>query len=141
LVTLLSYFTVNVLVFETRWAGYKLAITMHFLQVIITEASKNVQDFGKGWNPTLTIEEEGLSRVGSLNEGPAVFKSPSKSWKVISTSNFFYVFFRSCFQFFIYECQHILFLPLKYPYSNDFNLTVVTQLRFLCLVLAELFNL
>jgi hypothetical protein len=83
LVILLSYFTVNVLVFETRWAGYKLAITMHFLQVIITEASKNVQDFGKGWNPTLTIEEEGLSRVGSLNEGPAVFKSPPKSWKVI----------------------------------------------------------
>ncbi|KAG6784744.1 hypothetical protein POTOM_010447 [Populus tomentosa] len=50
-------------------------------KVIITEASKNVQDFGKGWNPTLTIEEESLSRVGSLNEGPAVFKSPSKSWK------------------------------------------------------------
>ncbi|XP_052306166.1 uncharacterized protein LOC7494054 isoform X3 [Populus trichocarpa] len=54
-------------------------------KVIITEASKNVQDFGKGWNPTLTIEEEGLSRVGSLNEGPAVFKSPPKSWKKIES--------------------------------------------------------
>ncbi|KAJ6955309.1 hypothetical protein NC652_006677 [Populus alba x Populus x berolinensis] len=55
-------------------------------KVIITEASKNVQDFGKGWNPT--IEEESLSRVGSLNEGPAVFKSPSKSWKMTGSPRY-----------------------------------------------------
>jgi hypothetical protein len=56
---------------------------MHFLQVIITEASKNAQDFGKGCKPTLTGEEQRLSRGGSLSEGPVIFKSPSKSWKVI----------------------------------------------------------
>jgi len=56
---------------------------MHFLQVIITEASKNAQDFGKVCKPTLTGEEERLSRGGSLSEGPVIFKSPSKSWKVI----------------------------------------------------------
>ncbi|KAJ6686211.1 PROTEIN putative-RELATED [Salix purpurea] len=50
-------------------------------KVIITEASKNVQDFGKGWKPTSIIEEESLSRVGSLSDGRAVFKSPPKSWK------------------------------------------------------------
>ncbi|CAK7348041.1 unnamed protein product [Dovyalis caffra] len=50
-------------------------------KVIITEASKNVQDFGKGWKSTPTGEEESPSRVRSLSEGPAIFKSPSKSWK------------------------------------------------------------
>uniref|UniRef100_A0A6N2MC47 DUF7642 domain-containing protein n=1 Tax=Salix viminalis TaxID=40686 RepID=A0A6N2MC47_SALVM len=38
-------------------------------KVIITEALKNLQDLGKGCEPTLTGEEESLSRVGSLSEG------------------------------------------------------------------------
>ncbi|KAB5527065.1 hypothetical protein DKX38_020912 [Salix brachista] len=50
-------------------------------KVIITEALKNLQDLGKGCKPTLTGEEESLSRVGSLSEGHVIFKSPSKSWK------------------------------------------------------------
>ncbi|KAJ6686215.1 PROTEIN putative-RELATED [Salix purpurea] len=57
-------------------------------KVIITEASKNVQDFGKGWKPTSIIEEESLSRVGSLSDGRAVFKSPPKSWKMTGSPRY-----------------------------------------------------
>ncbi|KAI5564505.1 hypothetical protein BDE02_14G064200 [Populus trichocarpa] len=57
-------------------------------KVIITEASKNAQDFGKGCKPTLTGEEQRLSRGGSLSEGPVIFKSPSKSWKITGSPRY-----------------------------------------------------
>ncbi|KAG6749476.1 hypothetical protein POTOM_046523 [Populus tomentosa] len=57
-------------------------------KVIITEASKNAQDFGEGCKPTLTGEEERLSRGGSLSEGPVIFKSPSKSWKITGSPRY-----------------------------------------------------
>ncbi|KAJ4842963.1 hypothetical protein Tsubulata_020022 [Turnera subulata] len=51
-------------------------------KVIIAEAAKSIQDAGRGFKPTaITGEGESMSRAGSLNEGPAVFLSPSKSWK------------------------------------------------------------
>ncbi|KAL3571966.1 hypothetical protein D5086_025870 [Populus alba] len=59
-------------------------------KVIITEASKNAQDFGEGCKPTLTGEEERLSRGGSLSEGPVIFKSPSKSWKTLRCCDFYF---------------------------------------------------
>ncbi|KAF2315338.1 hypothetical protein GH714_038868 [Hevea brasiliensis] len=55
-------------------------------KVIITEAAKNMQDVGKGWKPaTYTGEGESMSRTVSLSEGPAVFKSPTKSWKMTAS--------------------------------------------------------
>ncbi|KAJ6344198.1 hypothetical protein OIU76_005843 [Salix suchowensis] len=57
-------------------------------KVIITEALKNLQDLGKGCKPTLTGEEESLSRVGSLSEGHVIFKSPSKSWKITGSPRY-----------------------------------------------------
>ena len=57
---------------------------MHVLQVIVIEASKVIQDVGRGWKPmVLTGEGENMGRMGSLSEGPAVLRSPSKNWKVI----------------------------------------------------------
>ncbi|KAJ6675400.1 hypothetical protein OIU85_011546 [Salix viminalis] len=57
-------------------------------KVIITEALKNLQDLGKGCEPTLTGEEESLSRVGSLSEGRVIFKSPTKSWKITGSPRY-----------------------------------------------------
>ncbi|KAM4105102.1 hypothetical protein ACJW30_06G207800 [Castanea mollissima] len=55
-------------------------------KVIVTEASKVIQDVGRGWKPTvLTIEGENMGRMGSLSEGPAVLRSPSKNWKMTAS--------------------------------------------------------
>lgn len=69
---------------DGQWVEVFVNKFYNFFQVIVKEASKNIQDVGKGWKPTAHAGEvESMSRAGSLNEGPAVFKSPSKSWKVI----------------------------------------------------------
>lgn len=58
-------------------------------KIIITEAAKNVQDVGRGWKPsTLTGQEESMPRTASLNEGPAAFASPSKSWKITGSPRY-----------------------------------------------------
>ncbi|KAF5451555.1 hypothetical protein F2P56_026654 [Juglans regia] len=55
-------------------------------KVIITEASKIIQDVGRSWRPTaLSAEGESMGRMGSLTEGPAVLRSPLKNWKMISS--------------------------------------------------------
>lgn len=51
-------------------------------QVIVTEASKVIQEVGRSWRPAQIAEGETMVRMGSF-EGPTVFRSPSKSWKVI----------------------------------------------------------
>uniref|UniRef100_A0A5B7BLH9 DUF7642 domain-containing protein n=1 Tax=Davidia involucrata TaxID=16924 RepID=A0A5B7BLH9_DAVIN len=52
-------------------------------KVIITEASKVIQDVGRNWKLTAHgVEGESMFRLGSLTEGPAVLRSPSKSWKM-----------------------------------------------------------
>ncbi|GAV90087.1 hypothetical protein CFOL_v3_33496 [Cephalotus follicularis] len=52
-------------------------------KVIVTEASRAIQDVGKNWKITaLAGEGESMSRMTSLNEGPAVLRSPSKNWKM-----------------------------------------------------------
>lgn len=56
-----------------------------FVQIIVTEASRIIQDAGRSSKPTTHFtEEEVMARMGSLTEGPAGFKSPSKSLKVAS---------------------------------------------------------
>lgn len=53
------------------------------MQIIISEASKAIQDAGKSWRPTHQFSEPQLmGRLASLSEGPASVKSPSKNWKV-----------------------------------------------------------
>lgn len=53
------------------------------LQIIITEACKVIQEAGKGWKPAaVSVEGDAVNRVGSLNEGPAFLRSPSKNLKV-----------------------------------------------------------
>ncbi|GLU00614.1 hypothetical protein SLE2022_179670 [Rubroshorea leprosula] len=52
-------------------------------KVIVTEAAKAIQDVGKGWKlTTIGGDGESFSRMTSLTEGPAVFRSPSKSRKM-----------------------------------------------------------
>uniref|UniRef100_A0A7N0SZ79 DUF7642 domain-containing protein n=2 Tax=Kalanchoe fedtschenkoi TaxID=63787 RepID=A0A7N0SZ79_KALFE len=52
-------------------------------KVIITEASKAIQEAGQSWKPTPQFNEnQRLGRFASLNEGPASLKSPSKNWKM-----------------------------------------------------------
>lgn len=51
------------------------------MQVIITEASKIIQDVGRSWRAV--AEGESMGRMGSLTEGPAVLRSPLKNWKVM----------------------------------------------------------
>lgn len=52
-------------------------------RIIVTEATKAIQDAGKGWKlSTISGAGESISRMTSLSEGPAVFKSPSLSWKM-----------------------------------------------------------
>ncbi|KAG5538456.1 hypothetical protein RHGRI_019133 [Rhododendron griersonianum] len=54
-------------------------------KIIVTEASKVIQEVGRSWRPASQIAEgETMVRVGSL-EGPAVFRSPSKSWKIVGS--------------------------------------------------------
>ncbi|KDP28669.1 hypothetical protein JCGZ_14440 [Jatropha curcas] len=58
-------------------------------KVIITEAAKNIQDAGKGWKAVApTGEGESMSRMASLSEGPTLFKSPSKSWKMTGSPRY-----------------------------------------------------
>ncbi|XP_065864721.1 uncharacterized protein [Euphorbia lathyris] len=60
-------------------------------KVIITEAAKSIQDvgLGKGWKPAgLTGEEVNTPRKGLLSEGPALFKSPSRSWKMTGSPRY-----------------------------------------------------
>lgn len=55
-------------------------------KVIVSEASKLIQDVGISWRPTVhSIEGESVSHMESLTEGPAILRSPSKSWKVIGS--------------------------------------------------------
>ncbi|KAJ8748840.1 hypothetical protein K2173_013271 [Erythroxylum novogranatense] len=62
----------------------------HLRKVIIAEASKNILDTGKGWKLATTYNTEGgtMSRMTSLSEGPVVFKSPSKSWKMTGSPRY-----------------------------------------------------
>jgi hypothetical protein len=54
------------------------------LQVIITEASKIIQDVGRSWRPMALIAEgETTGRMGSLTEGPTALRSPIKNLKVV----------------------------------------------------------
>ncbi|GAB4861811.1 hypothetical protein Ancab_037067 [Ancistrocladus abbreviatus] len=56
-------------------------------KVIITEASKVIQDGGRTLRlATPAGEGEITSRTGSLNEGPASLRSPSKNWKVAGSA-------------------------------------------------------
>lgn len=58
-------------------------------KVIITEASKTMQDVGKSWKPTaLAAGGETVSRVGSLTEGPAILRSPVKSLKMTASPRY-----------------------------------------------------
>lgn len=53
------------------------------MKVIVTEATKAIQDAGKGWKlSTISGAGESVSTMTSLTKGPPVFKSPSKSWKM-----------------------------------------------------------
>ncbi|XP_031277446.1 uncharacterized protein LOC116135879 isoform X1 [Pistacia vera] len=55
-------------------------------KVIVTEAAKVIQEVGKNWKVnTLIGEGDNVSRMSSLTEGPAAWKSPSKSWKTTSS--------------------------------------------------------
>lgn len=58
-------------------------------KVIITEAAKAIQDSGISWKPTApTAEGESVARTGSLSEGPAVLRSPSKSLKMAASPRY-----------------------------------------------------
>ncbi|XP_044502336.1 uncharacterized protein LOC123223265 isoform X1 [Mangifera indica] len=51
-------------------------------KVIVAEAAKVIQAVGRNWKVnTHTGEGDNVSRMASLTEGPAPWKSPSKSWK------------------------------------------------------------
>ena len=53
-------------------------------QIIVTEASKSIQDVNRSWKPPVQISEgETMVRMGSSTEDPTVLRSPSRSWKVI----------------------------------------------------------
>ncbi|XP_038681128.1 uncharacterized protein LOC119982038 isoform X3 [Tripterygium wilfordii] len=58
-------------------------------KVIITEASKVMQDIGISRKPaTLAEEGETFSQIGSPTERPLIFKSPSKSLKMTGSPRF-----------------------------------------------------
>ena len=63
--------------------AWKIKWLLSFIQIIVTEASKAIQDVNRSWRPPVQISEERMVRMGSSTEGPAVLRSPSKSWKVI----------------------------------------------------------
>ncbi|PIN02330.1 hypothetical protein CDL12_21270 [Handroanthus impetiginosus] len=53
-------------------------------KVVVTQASKAIQDAGRSWNPNFQISGgESMFRMESLTLGPAILRSPtpSKSWK------------------------------------------------------------
>lgn len=53
------------------------------MQVVVTEASKAIQNVGNSWNLNSQILDMGrLVRMDSLTLGPAVLRSPSTGWKV-----------------------------------------------------------
>ncbi|KAK4805079.1 hypothetical protein SAY86_004896 [Trapa natans] len=55
-------------------------------KIIITEACKVIQESGKGWKPAaLAGEEDTVNHVGSVNEGQAILRSPSKNLKMAAT--------------------------------------------------------
>ncbi|XP_062155585.1 uncharacterized protein LOC133863589 [Alnus glutinosa] len=55
-------------------------------KVIITEASKIIQDVGRSWRPmVLTAEGENTGRMGSLTEGPTALRSPIKNLKMTNS--------------------------------------------------------
>ncbi|KAG7026016.1 hypothetical protein SDJN02_12514 [Cucurbita argyrosperma subsp. argyrosperma] len=58
---------------------------LHFNQIIVREASKVIQDFGRSWNRT-SITAEGESFLSM--EGPTVLKSPSKGLKAARTPQY-----------------------------------------------------
>ncbi|KAE9460085.1 hypothetical protein C3L33_08010, partial [Rhododendron williamsianum] len=71
--------------FRVESIAYGKAAPVDELQIIVTEASKVIQEVGRSWRPASQIAEgETMVRVGSL-EGPAVFRSPSKSWKIVGS--------------------------------------------------------
>ncbi|XP_057508152.1 uncharacterized protein LOC130791056 [Actinidia eriantha] len=54
-------------------------------KIIVTEASKSIQDVNRSWKPPVQISEgETMVRMGSSTEDPAVLRSPSRSWKIMS---------------------------------------------------------
>ncbi|XP_073127940.1 uncharacterized protein [Henckelia pumila] len=57
----------------------------HLRKVIVTQASKSIQD-GRAWNPNRQITGgESMCRMESLTLGPAVLNSPSKGWKTMNS--------------------------------------------------------
>ncbi|XP_028100703.1 uncharacterized protein LOC114300043 [Camellia sinensis] len=65
-------------------------------KIIVTEASKVIQDVGRTRRSAAQIGEgESMVRVGSSAEGPAVFRSPSKSWKIVGSPRYASVEHRS----------------------------------------------
>lgn len=60
----------------------KFEVSLHFLQVIVTEASKVIH-VGRSWRPVVQGGDgESISHVESLTQAPAVLRSPSKTLKV-----------------------------------------------------------
>ncbi|KAA8520601.1 hypothetical protein F0562_014857 [Nyssa sinensis] len=58
-------------------------------KVIISEASKVIQDVGRSWKLTAhSVEGESMFRMGTLTEGPDVLRTPSKSWKMIGSPRY-----------------------------------------------------
>ncbi|XP_057805675.1 uncharacterized protein LOC131020703 isoform X2 [Salvia miltiorrhiza] len=55
-------------------------------KVIVTQASKAIQDTGISWDPNIKVTSESMFRMESLTLGPAVLRSPSsKSTKMIGS--------------------------------------------------------
>lgn len=75
---------------------------LHFNQIIVREASKVIQDFGRSWNRT-SITAEGESFLSM--EGPTVLKSPSKGLKV---------WYGLCF-WLLLVLRLLFFFPSSYP--------------------------
>ncbi|XP_052170728.1 uncharacterized protein LOC127786956 isoform X2 [Diospyros lotus] len=55
-------------------------------KIIVSEASKMIQDVGRSWKPHPQISErDTIVHMGSSAEGPAVLRSPYKSQKIIGS--------------------------------------------------------
>ncbi|CAA3021410.1 uncharacterized protein LOC111410329 [Olea europaea subsp. europaea] len=55
-------------------------------KVVVTEASKAIQNVGNSWNLNSQILDMGrLVRMDSLTLGPAVLRSPSTGWKTMNS--------------------------------------------------------
>lgn len=58
-------------------------------KVIITEASKVIQDAGRSWKPSsFVVEGDSTARMTSIAEGSTFLKSPSKSWKMTGSPGY-----------------------------------------------------